>query len=960
MKYSFLFALLLIISCKGVTDQTVTYNSNKDSNKQLSFIDVKNPSFEDNLDDSWAVNEYSGGKGSGKQVTGIGRTGNKSVKLSKTNAYGYLQLTSRERVTVEPGETYTFRFWFNSSNAEITSFLIPRLVSDNEAMNIANTKSALWVDYDYDSQSLMRNAQSTKSEDWIKRVIFYTNHTDKPEQVFLQMMMYGNPFDVYIDDVSFFKGIKQGINTPDNPKFNYTEKQVKAIIKERKVEESYFTWKDNTQHFMLSGEEKWPRLYRASPGKKTKSGIGQQDPQGMHNAGVEINNVMVMSDYWIGKDKYDFKGLEKNLMMILRKNPYAKIHLDFSMDPYREWLDENPDSNWEIKDGKKMNEASYASRKWREDGAVALRELINDMKKHGYWKIVAGCVVWGGHDGQFWTKVIGEFASDYSPEHVANWHNYLAKEYLTIGKLNKVWNSNHTSFNKIAIPDIPKLHEDFPAISPKGQLSDYRQYVEAAAFDLREHFAEVIKKEAGKKFYVMSYGMPMENQHERFLKIADNNGKANDVITSMSYYPYRQPGLASGYHPEQSFGYHNTAFCQELDLRSYASDAGWYNELADMWCSSQPTIEDWRNMHRKLVGISLAQDQAYWYYDMDKQFVDDAILDEISEVSNIADKLVSHKGVNFKPDVCLVRFGAESRYYGTSVDNAVAATNYWQYMLLETAGVPFDIHYLMDIMTEPSLQDYKVYVFHNNTYLSEIEKEWITKNLKKDGKIIVWMYDTGYATDNGLSKDDMSDLIGMNVGTENRYQRAPITVGGTDQLTGGHKDYIKVPEFQGMAEALCSIFSKEGSSSIGTPYICRFGYMVLPGVSRYQKFWIEDGFDSVLAKYNEDGKAAIAVKRFSDWTSIYVGAPNAMASEMFNNIAKEARAYRCGPAAMGELRMSGRFVSYHALKTGKYEFKLPKGASRIIDAVTGRTIARNVSSFIINGEAQSTYWYFIE
>lgn len=104
----------------------------------------------------------------------------------------------------------------------------------------------------------------------------------------------------------------------------------------------------------------------------------------------------------------------------------------------------------------------------------------------------------------------------------------------------------------------------------------------------------------------------------------------------------------------------------------------------------------------------------------------------------------------------------------------------------------------------------------------------------------------------------------------------------------------------------------------------------------------------------------MAVKRFPEWTSVYIAAPNALAGEMMNNIAQESQAYRCGPAAMGELRMSGRFVSYHALRSGKYEFQLPKGASKVIDPETGKALATGTKSYTIDGRAQTTYWYFIE
>jgi hypothetical protein len=787
-------------------------------------------------------------------------------------------------------------------------------------------------------------------------------------------MLYGNPYNVYVDDFEFTKGKVLGTTEPANPKHNYSKEEVLKILADRKEETAKVSGTDGTTHFYLNGKEAWPVFYRGvygdgkdcpEKGDETKPGIA--DPAGFAAQGVEINNVVLMPTYWTGPEQYDWEQCEIAIIEILRKNPHAKLFLDLSIDPCSEWIRKYPDEVWQKKDGGKFEgqysvpPVSYSSAQWRKDGSEAISHLIADMKKHGLWKIVVGVNIVGGLDWQFWTKPVGEYAADYSPCNVSSWQKYLKENYKNIQTLNKTWQTKYADFTQIEIPDPTKEHETYPAVLPKGALTEYRQFAEANAFELRECFAKAVKDNAAKDVIVCAYGMPMENQHNCFVKMAGKKGKANDLIASMSYYPYRQPGFASGYHPEQSFGYHNTGFMQELDLRSYASDNNsFYDELSMMWCGTQPTIADWRNMHRKLVGISLAQNQGYWYYDMNKQFIDKDVLNEIGAVKKIADNLVTRKGVEFRPEVCLVRFGAESRFYGSSIDNVAGATGYWQYMLLETSGVPFDVHYLSDIMTEPSLQKYKVYIFHNNTFLSDQEREWITKNLKTNHRTIVWMYDDGYASEKGLSTDAISALTGMTVKTDGGYNRSVAGITPLDKLAGGAEGYLSVPEFQGMAEALCAIFTTSGPAQLLEPYVGRWKYTVVPGVSRYQKFWIEGGFDAALARYREDGKTAMAVKRFIDWTSVYIAAPNALAGEMLNNIANEAGAYRCGPAAMGELRMSGRFVSYHALKSGKYEFQFPKGASRIVDAETGKVLAEGVKSYTIEGNAQSTYWYFIE
>lgn len=947
--FSGLIVFTTLSACKEIKDRQSVAASN---------IAI-NPGFEESFSDSWEVTPILGASGSGEIVSDIKRNGGNSVKLSKTNSFGYVQMSSKKTVQVKAGTTYTFRFWFNSSNAQVTSFLIPRLVADNSSLTVANPNEALWVGYDYDSQSLMRNSPDTDSASWIKRVIIYKNSTDKDQDIYLQVMLYGNPFDVYLDDFEFVEGTKKGTKNPPNPGYNYTEEQVAKILSERKEESASVSGKEGVTHFYLNGKEAWPIFYR-SVVRRDKSKMSQPDPAGFGAQGVDIDNVWLP----VFQEKYNWEMYESLLVDILQKNPYTKLLVDFEVSPDQNWLKQHPDDRWENKDGKKSEigstECSYSSVNWRKDGESKLRMLINDMKKHGYWKIVVGANIVGGHDGQFHTKAIGEVAVDYSSGNRKAWQAYLKVMYGEISAINADWETDYHDFDMIPVPDPTAEHETYPAIMKKGAVPDYRQFCEATAFDIRECFARAIKESAGKDIFVSAYGMPMENQHEWFLKMAGKKGKANDMIASMSYYPYRQPGFASGYHPEQSFGCHNTGFIQELDLRSWTFDQSWYDEVIQMWCGFQPNITAWRNMHRKLVGVSLAQDQGFWYYDMDKQFLDQEILNEIGDVKRIADTLVTKKGVEFKADVCLVRFGAESRYYGSSVDNVVGATNQWQYMLLETSGVPYDIHYLSDVMAEPSLQKYKIYVFHNNTFLSGNDREWISKNLKKGNHTIIWMYDSGYLTEKGLSIEALSTLTGMTVNTTDGYSRSVAKIEGKDQLAGAANGYEKVPEFQGMAEALCGIFTTSGPAQTTRPFFAQFGYTVVPGVSRYQKFWIEDGYDASLAKYLEDGRTAIAVKRFKDWTSIYVAAPNALAAELMNNIAQEAGAYRCGPAAMGELRMSGRFVSYHALKSGKYEFNLPKGASKVIDPETGQVLAEGVKSFTIDGKAQTTYWYFIE
>ena len=146
------------------------------------------PGFAQDLLSTWDLSCDHGGQGGWELSNEIRRSAQFSIKLSKTNSLGYVRLTAKQPVCIEAGKIYTLRFWFYTANAQVTSFLIPRLTSGDLPTAVANPNSALWVNYDYDSQSLMRNSPSSDPADWVKRVVFYENTTEHPQNVQIQVV----------------------------------------------------------------------------------------------------------------------------------------------------------------------------------------------------------------------------------------------------------------------------------------------------------------------------------------------------------------------------------------------------------------------------------------------------------------------------------------------------------------------------------------------------------------------------------------------------------------------------------------------------------------------------------------------------------------------------------------------------------------------------------------------------
>jgi len=258
-------------------------------------------------------------------------------------------------------------------------------------------------------------------------------------------------------------------------------------------------------------------------------------------------------------------------------------------------------------------------------------------------------------------------------------------------------------------------------------------------------------------------------------------------------------------------------------------------------------------------------------------------------------------------------------------------------MLLETSGVPYDAHFLGDVLERPELQDYRVYVFANTRYLTDAERAGIREKLQRDGRTLVFLADTGYIGPGGLSVEALSDLVGMTVRTDDAYARAPAFVDVAHAFTEG------VLPFHGMSEMLMAMMTQSGQSSF---------------TGRPQRFVVDDPDAQPLAHY-DDGVVAMATRDLGDWRSVYLGVPNSLGAGMLANIAREAGAFVLGGAGHAT-QVTGSFVSLHARSTGPCTLNLPPGATGVISLETGDEVPVTDGHVTLDVSAQETYWLLMQ
>ena len=112
-----------------------------------------------------------------------------------------------------------------------------------------------------------------------------------------------------------------------------------------------------------------------------------------------------------------------------------------------------------------------------------------------------------------------------------------------------------------------------------------------------------------------------------------------------------------------------------------------------------------------------------------------------------------------------------------------------------------------------------------------------------------------------------------------------------------------------------------------------------------------------LARYVADGATAAVEGKVGGGRLVALGESNGLTPEFFNRLAREAGAYV--PVAGGgnlQVDMNGDFVSVHALKTGRFDFRLPFPCE-VVNLKTGKPVATSDGILPLDLTAGETRWY---
>jgi hypothetical protein len=399
------------------------------------------------------------------------------------------------------------------------------------------------------------------------------------------------------------------------------------------------------------------------------------------------------------------------------------------------------------------------------------------------------------------------------------------------------------------------------------------------------------------------------------------------------YYGWRETGSEGHMNwVFDSVRKHGKIMMTELDFRTWMGNL---KELADDFHHARYwSLDELTGAAAREIGKLFSVMGGAWWMEMTGGwFHNDDIMQMIGQLHDAGQALYENEPKLTPADVVFVA-DEDSYFWSTEQFNIRQARLTHalsiQQRAINRAGIKYDFYYLDDLIAE-EMDEYKVYVFLNQYYVTDALREFIDTRLKKDNKVIVWQYAPGYVTPEAWSFESMQALTDIAINSD----------GGN--VAARFVDYSdQDPE---VVKALLSGVN-------GKPV----GLGLAPAT---QRFFVEDPDALPLALYN-DGQVAAAVKSLDGYTSIYMGHPSGFTPDWLANIAhiSGVHTYMDPP---GDMFMHHRddFIVIHGVEGGERTLRLPYPA-KVSDLLGGQILLESGDELTLEIEAARTLWLHVE
>ncbi len=673
----------------------------------------------------------------------------------------------------------------------------------------------------------------------------------------------------------------------------------------------------NSPRLLLNGKKELPLIYfgDAFSAERNKTAAFQK-------AGISLQIIPIFRKdyYWVGNKQYRFDRIDQSIMSNVSRNPNGNFIVAINVSPYNTWAAEFPTETAVNRTGKQQvsrhgrkSPPCLYSKVYQAQAMKYIRKAIEHMKTQPYYKAIAGFMITGNEDGQFYyqTRYGRRMDEAYPPSALEPFRAFLRKKYNNdVAALRKAWKNPRLTFETAAPPRaLRPLNTFFWDRSKDMAFIDTSIFMNHAMGEFADAMCSEAKNAAGKKVLAVMWwgrgGEQFVQPHFAQTKVV-LPGKGMDLMGGQpGYWGERENGNISYYpHIVDSVRLNNKIPMIEADFRTWTSVHK--NLRIDYHVSRYWTPEALRNALFREAGKLFSVGGGMWFYDMTAGWFDDPrAMKFAAQLKKVADKLAANDTPYTPAEIALV--ADEGNFLSTSEQlhcwngpNFHSVRKPQRSMM--RAGVKYDYIYLTDLIAR-KMTHHKLYCFLNLWHITPETEKYID-SLRKDGKVLVFVYAAGYSTDKGLDVKNISRITGINV----------------EKLTSGIQQavFVESPVSKNLAGKEAGL-----DNSLGE---LRFG--------------VKDKSAKPIAVY-KDGKIAGAMKKFPDHTSIYLAQPSPFTAEFLAQLAEYAGVHRFNKVP-GDMFIHRRddFIAMHGVE-GNTNILAPLPGKKIYDMISGKALPVN-------------------
>ncbi len=569
------------------------------------------------------------------------------------------------------------------------------------------------------------------------------------------------------------------------------------------------------------------------------------------------------------------------------------------------------------------------------------------------------------------------FCADFSKAMTLHFRRWLCVKYKSDAALQAGWSRTDMTLETALVPPREeRMRTDwFTFRDPcRAWSADYNQCFAERITQIIITLAGEIKQATNREsltgshlgammdvgFHAYSYNQSCTNMVWRALNHPDV-----DTFTSPSSYENRTPGGDStSMMPLGSYLLHNKLIFHDQDTRTYVVSEAAKRYRASPAYALGIIARDARETVGELkrdYGQAVIRGYGLWWHAMFKGMYDPAPIQKCT--ATLAE--IGRRSLQFPRGVApgaAIIVDEESAFQQQNANRLLYPMLYYQRQhQWGRSGIAWNL-FLHNDLANLQFPDHRLYYFLNTFFLSDAEIESIEKRVKRNGATVIWTYAPGIQSAAGIDLKRASRLTGFNLRAAEFealprvtltnlqhpfIRQTPITVSMTPEHPRHQTDSKNVPADNEAPFCADTPPHFIGAGPMGNDDRAGiFGPMI----------YVDDPDAEVLGELDPVQAPGFCVKKFADWTSVFVSVPMLNAF-ILRNIAREVGVHVY--AEQNDVVLPGRsFLTVHARITGQKVIRLPAPAD-VYECYDQRLVGKNITEFRETLNRHDTGFYFL-